>query len=702
MSFTLPCWFSLARTSCLIGVCCLGLSAMPTVCLATEEQPKSTANTLSVGDIRQLESLCEAHDGDVSVAVQIFGPDGESCGRFERAAERTQPTASLIKLPVMMEYYRQVDAGQLSPTQRIELTEADKVPGSGILTEHFSAGAQLPLEDIVRLMIRYSDNTATNMVLDAIGLESTAATMKALGWPETQIHSQVYRRSTSFAPQRSQKYGLGSTTASDMLEILVALHLGDLTSAELKDSGKKQLPIGESSRQKMLAHLSSCEDDTKLGRYLPTGATLANKTGAVSRVRTDAGIIRYRDHTILAVVLTSNNADTSWTDRNAAERLCGRIGQVLTSAIPRPASKEPEATALGQGATGFMVEALQRTLNDRIAAGLGVDGDFGPATESAVRKFQQTKDIEVTGVVDDATWTALGQLITKDDPVPPPSIVNTEVLPKSPPLDLQAAPQVSAKAWAMYDLTKDEMLAGKAPDERLDIASTTKVMTAYVVLNWAQSHPECLDETVTYSTRADKTLGSTSAVRAGEQLSVRETLYGLLLPSGNDASVALAEHFGQRVSGSEDILTAEEAYTAFVEAMNRAARELGMNKSSFENTHGLTASDHKCSAADLVILAKAALGLPLFRTIIQTRQHGCTLVSKQGYSRDVVWKNTNRLLGQEGFYGMKTGTTSAAGACLISLSKIDGIERILVTLGSTNSDARYIDSRNLHAWAARQ
>lgn len=706
MLHSLPRSVSYARLTCLLAICCSQLSTLPTA-LAEDKQTASqqaTDNrpTLPVGVIRQLESLCDGHEGDVAVAVKIFRPDGKGFGQFERDADRVQPTASLIKLPIMLEYYRQVDAGKLSPTELIELKEDDKVPGSGILTEHFSAGAQLPLEDVVRLMIRYSDNTATNLVLDAIGLESTAATMKKLGWPETQAHSQVYRRSTSIAPERSRKYGLGSTTARDMLEILVALHRSKLTSTELDSARPKHLPISDGSRRKMLAHLARCDDDTKLGRNLPADAKLANKTGAVSRVRTDAGIIGYRDHTIVAVVLTANNADSSWTDRNAAERLCGRIGQVLTSAIPRPASTEPEAKSLGRGATGFMVEALQRTLNDRIKAGLGVDGDFGPATESAVQKFQQTKGIEATGVVDDETWSALGQLITKDDPVPPPSVVNAEVLPRTAPLDPAAAPEVSAKAWALYDLTNGKMTAGKAADERLHIASTTKVMTAYVVLKWAASHPDCLDETVTYSARADNTLGSTSAVRAGEQLSVRETLYGLLLPSGNDASVALAEHFGQRVSGSEKELTAEGAYEAFIAAMNDAAKELGMEKSHFENTHGLTASEHKCSAADLVLLAKATLEYPLFRTIIQTRQRGCTLVSKQGYRRDVVWKNTNRLLGQEGFYGVKTGTTSAAGACLISLSKIDGIERILVTLGSTNSDARYIDARNLHAWALRQ
>lgn len=635
-----------------------------------------------------LEPLCVAHEGDVAVAVKVLDPQGNLVGQFRRQAGRVMPTASLIKLPVMIEFYRQADAGQLSLETPLTLREEDKVPGSGILTDHFSAGAQLPVEDVVRLMIRYSDNTATNMVLDAIGIGSTAATMKEMGYAETQPHSKVYRGDTSIAPERSKKYGLGSTTADDMVGLLHRLETGTIGS--------------KSSRTKMLKHLASCDDDTKLGRFLPAEAKLSHKTGAVTRVRTDAGKIEYGGHTILVAVLTANNKDTRWADDNAAEILCGRIGRAIVDSIDLPKTEEQSTEMVANGSTGFLVEALQRTLNTRAEAGLSVDGDFGPATLAAVIAFQKSNKIDATGIVGGQTWKALGKLITEDAPVPAPELVNAEKLTRSPALDLNAPPEVTAKAWSIYDLTAAKSIGAKAGDKSLPLASTTKVMTAYVVLKWASEHPECLDEVVVFSKNADETMGSTSGVRAGERLTVHEALYGLLLPSGNDASVALGEHFGERVIQSSKELNQKDAYAAFVDAMNREAKRLRMVNSSFTNTHGLTEDTHLCSTNDLVKLTIAFLKFPLAREICGCRQRGCELSSTEGYTRNVMWTNTNRLLGQEGFHGVKTGTTSAAGACLISLSKIGGIERIVVTLGSINSDARYVDARNLHVWAARQ
>src|SRR5690606_16237987 len=114
--------------------------------------------------------------------------------------------------------------GKVHLERPVTLRKSDKVPGSGILTDHFSDGASFPLLDAVHLMITYSDNTATNLVLDAIGIGSTAATMEALGCPNTKIHSKVYRRDTSVFPDRSKVYGLGSTTAAEMVKLFEALH----------------------------------------------------------------------------------------------------------------------------------------------------------------------------------------------------------------------------------------------------------------------------------------------------------------------------------------------------------------------------------------------------------------------------------------------------------------------------------------------
>jgi D-alanyl-D-alanine carboxypeptidase (penicillin-binding protein 5/6) len=120
------------------------------------------------------------------------------------------------------------------------------------------------------------------------------------------------------------------------------------------------------------------------------------------------------------------------------------------------------------------------------------------------------------------------------------------------------------------------------------------------------------------------------------------------------------------------------------------------------NTSGLTDEKHKASAKDLATLAHEAMKLPLFREVVATQQRGCTVAGAGGYKRNVLWKNTNELLGIEGYDGVKTGTTSAAGACLVSRGRRGDDSLIVVVLGSTSGDVRYVDSRNLFRWGWSQ
>ena len=163
------------------------------------------------------------------------------------------PTASLIKFPVLIEAYQQASEGRLDLQARITLRPEDKVPGSGVLTPHFSPGTQLTVRDAVRLMIAFSDNTATNLVIDQIGLSATNQRMAALGCPNTQLNAKVFRRDTSIASARSQQFGLGSTTANEMVRLLEKLAAGDLVNAE--------------ASQQMLEHLYACDDRTKIGSF---------------------------------------------------------------------------------------------------------------------------------------------------------------------------------------------------------------------------------------------------------------------------------------------------------------------------------------------------------------------------------------------------------------------------------------------------
>ena len=648
-----------------------------------------SATAVQAADLKdQLQPIIDKHAGDVSVAVRHL----TSQEAFVYRADEPMPTASLIKFPVMIEVYRQVAAGELSLDEPIILRDEDKVQGSGILTQHFSAGTRISLRDAVRLMIVYSDNTATNLVLDKIGLDSVGRTMIALDAPHTKIYAKVFRRDTSIDPESSRRYGLGSTTAAEMVQLFSALHEGKLVS--------------EDACRQMGSHLERCDDRTKLLRQLPVGTKLAHKTGAVSRARCDAGVLVTPSGPVAICVLTANNEDSRFTDDNAAVVLIGEIGRVVFRHFSEgAASTDVGRVTLKNGDHGKLVEYLQKTLNARTtpSVGVDVDGDFGPQTDRAVRIFQEQSEVAATGVVDEATWKLLGPLVTADVPVPPPAKINDAKLTRKSSDSLEGQPFVTCRAWYAMDAKTGERLNDFNGERPLDFASTTKIMTAYLVLKAAQNDESVLDEVVTFSVRADQTAGSTAGVMAGESLPVHELLYGLLLPSGNDASVALAEHFGPRFAKTLNATDPggdgkQDSVALFVAAMNATANSLELKRTKFENPHGLTAVGHKSTAADLAKLAWTAYQVPKFADYVRTRQRGCTVQGPGGYERNVIWKNTNQLLNTEGYLGMKTGTTSAAGACLISIAERDQKRILLVTLGSASSAARYTDSRNLYRW----
>jgi len=635
-----------------------------------------------------LRPVIAAHDGVVAVAVQHLSTSAS----FAHRAEEPMPTASLIKLPIMIAAYHQAESGKLDLEQSLELKEADKVPGSGILTSHFSSGTRISLRDAIRLMTVYSDNTATNLVVDQLGLPVTSDLMSGWNLSNTRLHSKIYRGDTSIAPDRSAKFGLGSTTAAEMLQLLVKLDRRELVSAD--------------ASKQMLDHLSACEDKARFGRFLPKGMPIAIKTGSVGGTRTAAGVIESPSGHIAICVLTSNNVDQSWTDDNAGVWLCAEIARRAFEHFnpPKIPTTDQAPQDLKEGASGELVEALQRTLNKRTAGTrLSVDGDFGPVTRQAVVAFQQAQSLNPTGAIDTETWKALGPLILKDeDGTAEPDLINKEIAPTKPADSIDGPPIVSSRAWVIADAATGRPLWQDKGNERREIASMTKVMTAWVVLQLAAEDSKLLDEVITFSSDADKTPGSTCGLKKGEKVSVGELLYGLMLPSGNDAATALAEFAGPRCATEDGSADVQSPIARFVVQMNRTAETLGMNETVYANPHGLPDTRSRSTAIDQAILASRAMQNSQFRNYVQTRKHAVRVEGPGGYSRNVVWKNSNELLEIAGYFGVKTGTTDAAGACLVSLGMHQNEELIVVVLGSASNQSRYVDSRNLFRWAWRK
>ena len=219
--------------------------------------------------------------------------------------------------------------------------------------------------------------------------------------------------------------------------------------------------------------------------------------------------------------------------------------------------------------------------------------------------------------------------------------------------------RVDAKGAVLIDATSGRVLYGQNMNETLPMASTTKIMTALLALENAT-----LTEDVTASANASGVPGTSIYLSKGETLSMEHMLYGLMLRSGNDAAVAIAEH----ISGS---------VRAFAEKMNQRASELGAD-AHYVNPHGLDAAGHSASALGLAKIMRACMQLESFRTITATKKK---VIPWEGNEYSRVLENKNRLLSSyEGATGGKTGYTSKAGRCLVFSAKRDGMELIGVVL----------------------
>ncbi len=263
------------------------------------------------------------------------------------------------------------------------------------------------------------------------------------------------------------------------------------------------------------------------------------------------------------------------------------------------------------------------------------------------------------------------------------SIVVAQAAVAAPAL-IPSAPQIAAKGYILIDADSGKIITENNADERLEPASLTKMMTAYIAeyeLNQGNIH---LDDMTTVSKKAwAKNFPGSSLMflEAGKDVAVRDLLKGVIISSGNDATVALAEH----VAGSTD---------AFADIMNQHAQLLGMKDSHFENPHGLPSPEHYTTARDISKLTQA---------IIRDFPEEYKLYAEKSFTyNNIKQNNRNRLLWRDpSVDGLKTGHTEAAGWCLVSSAKKDGMRLIAVVMGAKSEEGRLRESQKLLSFGFR-
>ena len=242
-------------------------------------------------------------------------------------------------------------------------------------------------------------------------------------------------------------------------------------------------------------------------------------------------------------------------------------------------------------------------------------------------------------------------------------------------------PSLSATAYLLMDADTGAILVAHKDDVRLPPASLTKMMTAYILIYEVDKGNVSLDDVVRISEKAWRTPGSRMFVQEGKFVSLQNLMRGVVIQSGNDASVALAEH----LAGSE---------AAFADLMNRHAVRLGMTGSNFTNATGLPDENHYTTALDLAILA---------REIINAYPEHYKVYSEREFTYNKIRQpNRNKLLWRDSSVdGLKTGHTDAAGFCLVASAKRDGQRLISVVMGTRSVEARVQESQRLLAYGTR-
>jgi beta-lactamase class A len=274
---------------------------------------------------QQIKTIADAHHGHAA----LFAHNLKTGQTASLLPDEPVQTASVIKMAILLDAAEQIRAGKATFDERITLTKANQVQGSGVLGV-LTPPISLTLGDTLTLMVVLSDNTATNMAIDQLGLANINSNLAAAGLHQTWLYKKVYVPATEPMPPDQKKFGLGKTTAREMASIMERL-----ATCRLALDGSAPLPADGKICGTILNMLRNQQDRNSLPRYLETldtsetGSAIGNKTGALNQVRNDVALISTKAGPVVIAAFTWGNEDQRWTGDNEAEQTLGKLAQAV-------------------------------------------------------------------------------------------------------------------------------------------------------------------------------------------------------------------------------------------------------------------------------------------------------------------------------------------------------------------------------------
>lgn len=268
---------------------------------------------------KKIAAMAAAYDGHVALYAKNL-TTGET---VSVDAGRPVQTASVIKLALMLQAFEQIHAGKLQLSQPLVLTKENQVGGSGILGQ-LDPGLKLTLKDAITLMVTLSDNTATNMLIDAVGLRPTNEMVASMGLKNTYFYKKVFLAATEPMPADQKQFGLGKTTPEEMAKLVESIYRCDLGDRALCTE--------------MITIMRNQQYRAMIPRYLVTPdssetlSPIADKIGMLDAVRNDVALVYTAQGPIILSIFTYDNVDKAWTPENRAEILIGHMAQEIVNA----------------------------------------------------------------------------------------------------------------------------------------------------------------------------------------------------------------------------------------------------------------------------------------------------------------------------------------------------------------------------------